>query len=181
MNLSAVERLTGRLADALRWGDEGVRCNPDLALPHLYRAAALEALGRRDEAIDEARRTTDIDPQAVDAWMEQGRLLEQGERWADAAAAYDGALAADPTLTDAAMDAGVLYHYRLGDSARAAARYRAALAAVPTHYGAHYQRAETDAVAAWRAFVPLAEAIGDQASLARAPARLRELAAPRSS
>jgi len=41
--------------------------------------------------------------------------------------------------------------------------------------------AETDAVAAWRAFVPLAEAIGDQASLARAPARLRELAAPRSS
>ena len=189
LNLSAVERLTGRLADALRWGDEGVRCNPDLALPHLYRAAALEALGRRDEAIDEARRTTDIDPQAVDAWMQQGRLLEQGERWADAAAAYDGALAADPTLTDAAMDAGVLYHYRLGDSARAAARYRAALAAVPTHYGAHYQLAialfatgaEVDAVAAWRAFVPLAEAIGDQASLARAPARLRELAAPRSS
>ena len=189
LNLSAVERLTGRLADALRWGDEGVRCNPGLALPHLYRAAALEALGRRDEAIDEARRTTDIDPQAVDAWMQQGRLLEQGERWADAAAAYDGALAADPTLTDAAMDAGVLYHYRLGDSARAAARYRAALAAVPTHYGAHYQLAialfatgaETDAVAAWRAFVPLAEAIGDQASLARAPARLRELAAPRSS
>src|SRR5205823_12565343 len=141
------------------------RCTPAPALPHPDRAPAPEALGRRDEAIDEARRTTDIDPQAVDAWMEQGRLLEQGERWADAAAAYDGALAADPTLTDAAMDAGVLYHYRLGDSARAAARYRAALAAVPTHYGAHYQLATapfatgaaTAAGAAWRAFVPLAQ------------------------
>src|SRR5437870_8639826 len=35
-NLRAVERLTGRLADPPRWGDEGVRCNPGLALPHLY-------------------------------------------------------------------------------------------------------------------------------------------------
>jgi hypothetical protein len=52
---------------------------------------------------------------------------------------------------------------------------------MPKHYGAHYQLAtallslgrEQEARAAWREFVPLAQAAGDQASLAGAPAALR--------
>ena len=83
------------------------------------------------------------------------------------------------------MAAGGIYHYRLADSYRTLARYRAVLKVAPRHYGAHYQRAiallatgnETEAIAAWRAFVALAEASGDGATLEGAPALLRRATA----
>ena len=181
LNLSALERRVGDGAAALRWADEGVRCNPDFALAHYYRAAALAALGRDDDAIASYRRTTELDPAHADAWSERARLLERHEAWADAAVAYDHALAADPQRADAAVGAGVIYQYRLGRSDLAVERFRTALAAVPTHYGAHYQLAvallatgrEAEAFRAWEAFVPLAETIGDHATLDAAPERLR--------
>ena len=79
------------------------------------------------------------------------------------------------------MRAGLVCHYRLGDSATAVERYRAVLALDPAHYGAHYQLAvallgagrRDEALAAWGRFVPMAEAIGDQASIDGAPAELR--------
>ena len=69
----------------------------------------------------------------------------------------------------------------LGDPSRAADLYRTVLRLVPSHYGAQYQLAvallasgrEREARAAWRAFVPMAEAIGDRASIDGAPERLR--------
>jgi tetratricopeptide (TPR) repeat protein len=182
MNLSALAVRTGDLAGSLRWADEAVRCNPDLALTHYYRAAALERLGRTDEALAAYRETTAIDGQHADAWQSQGRLLERQEAWGDAAAAYERALAANPTLAEAAMLAGLLRHYRLGQPGRAVEHYRTVLRLVPTHYGAHYQLAvalladgkEPEARSAWRAFVPLAEAIGDRASIDGGPAALRQ-------
>jgi cytochrome c-type biogenesis protein CcmH/NrfG len=186
MNLSALAARTGDLAGSLRWAEEGVACNPGMALTHFYRAAALERMGRTDEALEAYGKTAATEPYHVDAWLGQGRLLEAREEWPAAAAAYDRALGVDPGRTEAAMGAGVIYHYRLGDPARALERYRAALRAVPTHYGAHYQTAvallalgkEGEAVAAWQRFVPLARAIGDERTLDAAPATLRGATVP---
>jgi tetratricopeptide (TPR) repeat protein len=110
-----------------------------------------------------------------------GRLLELRRRFAEAAAAYDRTLAADPTNADAAMTGGLLLHYQLGDPAGAVEHYETVLRLVPTHYGAHYQLAvallaagrEAEACAAWRAFVPLAEHAGHRATLDGAPPELR--------
>ena len=79
------------------------------------------------------------------------------------------------------MLAALLHQYRLRDPSRAVELYRTVLRLVPSHYGAHYQLAvallacgrEPEARAAWRAFVLMAQAIGDRASIEGAPERLR--------
>jgi len=181
LNLSALAFRTGDLAQSLRWADEAVACNPGFALTHYYRAMALERLGRAEEALAAYRRTTTIDAEQADAWAAQGRLLERQGAWAEAARAYERAVAANPTLSEPAMLAALLHQYRLRDPSRAVELYRTVLRLVPSHYGAHYQLAvallacgrEPEARAAWRAFVPMAEAIGDRASIEGAPERLR--------
>ena len=90
-------------------------------------------------------------------------------------------MALDPTQTEAAMEAGVIHYYRLGEAAQAMALYDHVLAREPAHYGARYQRAVTllalgrtdEARVAWAAFAPLAEQIGDRTSLDAAPAAFR--------
>src|SRR5262249_23849292 len=126
------------------------------------------------------------DPDTVRARLQPdspaaARLLERKGRFAEAAATYDRALVENPTDADAAMAAGLIYQYHLGDPARAVERYRTVLRLVPTHYGAHYQLAvallaagrEAEAPAACLAFVPLAERANDRATLDQAPAALR--------
>jgi tetratricopeptide (TPR) repeat protein len=174
INQSVLANLNRDAEGSLRRADEAVGCNPGLALGHFYRAAALERLGRGAEALAAYRRTTAIDAQHAGAWLGQGRLLEREQAWTAALAAYERALAADPTAADADMLAALIHHHRLGDPAAAVPLYRRVLRLVPTHYGAHYQLAVAllatgrtpEAQMAWRAFVPLAEAIGDHASIA---------------
>lgn len=181
LNLSALAAKTGSLSDSLRWADEAVRCNPQFALAHFYRGTALQRLGRLGEASDAYQRATTIDTQMTNAWFAQGVLREQRGDWAGAADAFDLALVANPTNADAAMRAGLIYHHRLANPARAIDHYRTVLRLVPTHYGAHFQIATalldanrlSEARAAWREFVPLAQAIGDKASLDAAPTALR--------
>jgi tetratricopeptide (TPR) repeat protein len=181
MNLSALAAKTHQIEESLRWADEAVRCSPAFALPHFYRGTALERLNRDHEALTEYRATTNLDPQNTNAWLAQGRLLSQSRRWPAAAHAFDRALASDPGSVEAAMQAGLLYQYRLRNPGRAVERYQTVLRLAPKHYGAHYQLArallalghEEEARAAWRAFIPLAQASGDRAVLANAPAALR--------
>jgi protein O-mannosyl-transferase len=181
VNLSALAAREGRDRESLRWADEAVRCNPGLALARAHRATTLERLGRTDEALAEYRETTRLDAVNSGAWLAQGRLLEARGQWAPAAEAYDRALAADLTSTEAAMLAGLVRHYRLGESATAVERYRTVLRLDPDHYGAHYQIAvallgagrRDEAAAAWARFVRMAEAIGDRKSIEAAPAELR--------
>lgn len=184
MNLSVLEWQTGDLDASLRWAERAARCQPGMALVHYYRAAALERVGRPGDALRAYRHTTAIDPQHVNAWFAQGRLLEKRADWIGAAIAYDRALTIDPQRTDAAMAAGVIYHYRRNEPSLALERYRAVMRVAPNHYGAHYQRAiallasgrKEDAVAAWLTFVPLAEAAGDRETLDAAPEVLRRAA-----
>jgi Flp pilus assembly protein TadD len=181
LNLAAVESREGREEEALRWADQAVRCNPGFALAHAHRAATLERLVRVDEALAEYRETTRIDAVHSGAWLAQGRILEARGDWNAALDAYERALAADPTSADAAMRAGLVRQYRLGDNATAVERYRTVLQIDPDHYGAHYQLAVAllragradEARAAWARFVPLAQQIGDRASLDGAPAELK--------
>ena len=180
MNLSVLERRAGNRAAAIRWADDAVRCHPTMALAHFYRGAALAWSGRDDDALAAWARATALDPRHADAWAAQARMLERRDPRA-AVHAWDRAFAADPTRVEAGMNAGLLYAYALHDPAQAVERFRGVLRALPSHYGAHYQLAvallkagRTDeAHAAWRAFVPLAAAIGDRKSLDEAPAALR--------
>ena len=181
LNLSSLEANEGRRDESLAWTEDALRCQPRLSLAHYYHARALERVGRADEALDEYRNTTAIDDQHADSWQSQGRLLEERAAWAEAAAAYDRALAVDPSDAQAAMLAGLVYHYHLDDSARAVDRYRAVLRLKPHHYGAHYQLAvallgsghREAAEVAWREFVAMADAIGDRQSIESAPLLLR--------
>jgi Flp pilus assembly protein TadD len=181
MNLAALEAREGRPRESLAWADQAVRCNPGLALARVHRAEALERAGRLDDALADYREATRIDPAHASAWAEQGRLLEARGDWAAAVEAFDRALVGDPTNTDAAMRAALVAQYQLGEPAAAVPRYRRVLAANPEHYGAHYQLAvallasgeREAALAAWTEFVPMARAIGDEASIAQAPAELR--------
>lgn len=180
MNLSALDARAGDAAGSLRWAEEAVACNPRLALTHQYRAAALERVGRADDALAAYRRVTELDAVHAEAWRAQARLLEARSAFAEAAAAWERATAADPSDVDAAMHAGLLYAWRLRDPARAVERFRTVLGRMPTHYGAHYQLAVAlladgkpdEARATWRQFLPMARAIGDTASIAAAPAEL---------
>jgi tetratricopeptide (TPR) repeat protein len=140
MNLSALDARAGDDAGSLRWAEEAVACNPRLALTHHHRAAALERLGRRDEALAAYRRVTEIDAVHAEAWRAQARLLDARSQWAEAATAWERAIAADPTDADAVMQAGLLYAWRLRDPARAVARFRTVLTLVPTHYGGSAHR-----------------------------------------
>jgi tetratricopeptide (TPR) repeat protein len=181
INLSVLERNVGDPAASLRWANEAVACTPSLALVHHYQGAAFLALGRPDDALVAFRRATATDEHYAAAWFEQARLLEERGEWAAAAAAFDASFAADPTTAEAAMRAGLLYRFRMADPTRAIARFESVLAVDPRHYGAHYQLATArlasgdtaGARRAWAAFVPLAEAIGDRASLDGAPEALR--------
>lgn len=181
LNLSALTRGAGRLEEAQRWADRAVECAPGFALAHHYRAAAFAASGHTDEAAAEYREATVLNPRYLDAWNALAEILETQNEWADAAMAWDQVHALDPTRSDAAVRASVVYRLRLGKPELAVARAESALRADPAHYGAHYQLAVSllaagrtdDAQQAWKAFVPLAHAVKDQAILDAAPAALQ--------
>ena len=182
MNLSVLETRTGDDAAALAWAEEAVRCEPGQALGHYYLGLALEHVDRKSEALAAFRETTRLDPHHARAWLGMGRLLEEDAQWSAAVAAYDRALAESGTTdVEAAMNAGLIYHYRLGAPAHAVERYRTVLRQVPTHYGAQYQIAvallangnTSAARRAWQRFARAAAEHGDTAALASAPEALR--------
>jgi tetratricopeptide (TPR) repeat protein len=157
MNLAVLDAHEGRLAEALRQADQAVRLNPELALTHYYRGYVLERLRRRDDAAAEYERTVAIDP-----------------RNAQARAALAG------FQTELAMREGLDALYARHDPARAAERFRAVLAAMPTHYGATYQLAKAldeagrtaEATPVWARMLAMAEAAGDQPVVATCRERL---------
>jgi Flp pilus assembly protein TadD len=187
MNLSALAARRGDLAASLAWADEAVSCQPGQALAHHHRASALERFGRRDEALAAYRRVTELNPGHAEAWRGQGRLLERREAWAEAAGAYARAGALAPTDPEPHMLLALVLHHRLADIDGAIEQYRSVLAIAPAHYGAHYQlavallaRGDVEAArSTWRAFVRLAAAIGDRASIENAPEPLRLAAVSR--
>jgi len=168
MNLSVIELLEKKPAEAVAWAAQAVRFGPDLVLSHYHLGNALEAQGRLAEAVAGFRRATGIDPN-----HEGSRL---GLERASAALA-----AADANQSpEAMMVEGLRLLDTEKDAARAVEKFREMLAKYPTHYGAVYQLARAldaagrraEARPVWERMLKMAVDARDTANEARIRRRL---------
>jgi predicted Zn-dependent protease len=103
--LGAAWRCAGRTSSALEFLEALCRAQPHWAPVHFELGMTLSSMGRGDEAIAAFRRTTEIDPDHVDAWRALGDHLVTIGDSAGADAAYARHLKAstrDPRLLEAA-------------------------------------------------------------------------------
>lgn len=90
-------RLTpANAATALAEADRAIESCRDSFFGWFYRAKALLALGRHEEAIGTSRRATEIDPSNPTAWADLGYALAASGDFTTAAEMYARALALDP-------------------------------------------------------------------------------------
>jgi tetratricopeptide (TPR) repeat protein len=148
----------GDLVAARRYFERGRALLP--RYPYLYmNLSILEAHdGHLPEALSAAEKAVELNPNLSRAHYYHGRVLAQLGRTADAAAAYQRALAIDPRdadvraalarlgsdgapTIDTLMQAGLGALYTRHDPEAAAAQFRQVLDRNPTHYGATYQLA----------------------------------------
>jgi tetratricopeptide (TPR) repeat protein len=94
------------------------------------------------QAVDAYQRVTTLAPDHGAAWNNLGLLQHRMGRHEDARRHYEVALAADPTLAEAAYNLGSL-HDDLGDPPRATLWYRRALDIRPDYADAHFNLAST--------------------------------------
>jgi Flp pilus assembly protein TadD len=73
-NLGGVAAGQGRPEEAVSWYRKAIAVKPDSAFARLNLVQALERLGRRDEALREARALLTFDPQNVEANAAVARL-----------------------------------------------------------------------------------------------------------
>jgi tetratricopeptide (TPR) repeat protein len=92
------------------------------------------------QAVDAYQRVTTLAPDHGAAWNNLGLLQHRMGRYEDARRHYEVALAADPTLAEAAYNLGSLYD-DLGDSPAATLWYRRALEIRPDYADAHFNLA----------------------------------------
>jgi tetratricopeptide (TPR) repeat protein len=92
------------------------------------------------QAVDAYQRVTTLAPDHGAAWNNLGLLQHRMGRYEDARRHYEVALAADPTLAEAAYNLGSLYD-DLGDSPQATLWYRRALEIRPDYADAHFNLA----------------------------------------
>src|SRR5262249_38826895 len=157
MNLAVLNMYEKRLDEALRNADEAVRLNPNLSLTHYYRGQVLDQLGRRSEAREAYARAVAVDPRDTDAQT-----------------------ALRASQLDGLMREGLDGLYRRRNPADAVERFRAVLAAMPTHYGATYQLARAlddagrpaEALPLWRRMLTMAEASHDPPTIATCRERI---------
>jgi tetratricopeptide (TPR) repeat protein len=107
----------GNIRGATRWDWEGARAdfaralalNPGDATMHVrYASTVLSALGRLPEAIEEARKATEIDPLSAVAWSAFGRMLYSGGQLDPARAALEKSLHIAPEQIFAAHNLSVV-------------------------------------------------------------------------
>lgn len=110
------------------------RDHPDFHAAEQGRAGALDSSGRTDAAIEVLTRLSQDMPQLSSAQTALADLLRQQERWEDAAAVYDAALAASDESSSGRWfllyARGICYE-RMGNWELAEADFRAALALNP--------------------------------------------------
>ena len=92
------------------------------------------------QAVDAYQRVTTLAPDHGAAWNNLGLLQHRMGRHEDARRHYEVALAADPTLAEAAYNLGSLYD-DLGNPALATLWYRRALEIRPDYADAHFNLA----------------------------------------
>lgn len=125
-NLSAVQLVLGRPADALVHADQALAAEADNAEAWLNRGTALLQLHRPAEALGALDRLLALDAQRPVGWLRRAQALGELGRGDEALAALERALALDPRLLPAwAQKAGLLRER--GRLEEAAAAYRESL------------------------------------------------------
>jgi tetratricopeptide (TPR) repeat protein len=98
-------------------------------------AKALAAVGRRDEALDQLRRTTERQPPFPPAFLEYGGQLAKIGRFDEAISVLERGLASAPHMVDLRMELGYV-HLKRNDRGRARAIFSQVLEASPERYDA---------------------------------------------
>lgn len=112
-NQSEAHTVLGRIADSRDWNftaaeehfRRALKSNPSDALAHSLRAWLLMRLGKREEAVREARRATELDPVSFKAYNNLGAMYAYAGQLQRAVEAYQAALTLAP---DAAAAVGNL-------------------------------------------------------------------------
>jgi tetratricopeptide (TPR) repeat protein len=111
---------TGHIREALESDRALIAAHPTEAVHHVRLARALLEAGIGDEAHDEARKATVLDPKSANAFSTLGWTLQHndlGERFgkgfdrAGAIAAYKQSIALDPEDNDPRFDLAILYEF----------------------------------------------------------------------
>ena len=119
--------------------------------------------------------------QARPAWEEMRKLAEAIRDTATLTTVQRRLASPDTASVDATMALGLDLLYRKSDPAGAAQQFRAAIAKVPTHYGATYQLAKSldlagqrdQATPYWRKVLGMATQYRDERTIQQARERLR--------
>src|SRR4051812_38020269 len=109
--------MQNRAAEAIGPLEKAARRSGDPLIETLL-ATALAAAGRRDEALEQLRRTTARRPPFAPAFVEHGGLLASMGRFEEAIAVFDSGLALAPDSVDLQKELAFL-HLKRNDRARA--------------------------------------------------------------
>ena len=124
--------MQNRAAEAIVPLERAARRSDDPAV-ETELAVALAAAGRRDEALDQLRRTTARRPAFPRAFVEYGGLLAKIGRLEEAAEVLESGLALAPEVVDLQMELGFV-HLKRNDRSKARSIFAQLLAASPERY-----------------------------------------------
>jgi tetratricopeptide (TPR) repeat protein len=135
----ALEKLPGRLPDAIVEYQVALRIEPDYSEGHFNLANALSGMpGRLPDAIAEYQAALRLDPEYAVAHNNLGlALANSGGRWQEAIAEYQAALRLDTNLAAAHDNLGLALANSGGRWQEAIAEYQAALRIDPEYAEAH--------------------------------------------
>jgi Flp pilus assembly protein TadD len=124
--------MQNRAAEAIVPLERAARRSDDPAI-ETELAIALAAAGRRDEALDQLRRTTARRPPFPRAFVEHGGLLAKIGRLEEAIAVLESGLALAPEMVDLRMELGFV-HLKRNDRAKARSMFSQVLAVSPERH-----------------------------------------------
>jgi Flp pilus assembly protein TadD len=126
--------MQNRADEAIGPLEKAARRSDDPAIETLL-AAALAAVGRGDEALDQLRRTTSRRPPFAPAFLEHAGQLAKIGRFDDAIAVLDSGIELAPDALDLRMELGFV-HLKCNNRAKARAAFSQVLAAAPERHDA---------------------------------------------
>ena len=129
----------GRYAEALASCERAIALAPDFAEAHGNRALALHQLHGAAAALPSYQRAAVLQPSAK-AWFNLGAMLRELDRFDEALAAFDRALALSPDHAEALYGRGIALR-ELGRPQEALAAFDRAIALRWRHPPSHYDRA----------------------------------------
>lgn len=131
-----------RYGEAVTFYEKAQQIDPYQEKPYALKAVALEALGRKADALEALEHATKLRPDTVDIWLQKGALLRQKREYAKALLAYDQARQLDPSDSFIYRNIGLCYSH-MGQYTQAVQYLNKALALMPgtnefgtTHYAA---------------------------------------------